>query len=339
MPNKYAIRTVLLISALTLVLGPVLLSKAAGAEKLTTLYSSNSLSQSLPWIARELGLFRKYNVDPDIVYIPSSAIAVAALLSGEVDVAMAGGVGFIRAFVQGASDLVLVGGSKNFLTFSIVGRPGVNKPEDLKGKKLGVTRLGSNSHYFVVQVLRRFGLDASRDVTLIQTGGETDVITALLSGSVDAATAVPPLDLKAIGHGFHYIYVAYGPELGVPYPAADIVTRRSVIAKRPEIIGDFMRALAEASKVLHTDRESADKVLRKLFRVSDKKMVDHAYETEIKVLDRRLDVNPAGIQAVLQDIAKTDPRAKRVVPQDLIDRRYLVEMDKSGFFARLWPEK
>jgi len=259
------------------------------------------------------------------------------LLSGDVEIAMAGGVGFVRAFVQGATDLVFIGSFKNFLTISVVAKPEIKRPEDLKGKKIGVTRLGSNSHYFAVQALRRLGLDPLRDVTFIQIGNETEILTALIKGLIDAGSIPPPLDARALAHGFQYI--AYGPDIGILYPAANIVTRRSVIAKRPEVLGQFMRAMAEASKILHTDREFSYKVLEKLFRVSDRKMLDHAYGTEIKVMERRLDFRPDGIQVILEEISQIDPRAKRVKPQDLLDRRYLDEMEKSGFFARLWTEK
>jgi NitT/TauT family transport system substrate-binding protein len=314
-------------------------STVIGAEKLTGLYSSYSISYSLPWIARELGLFRKNNLEFDLVYIPSSGIATAALLSGQVDVALAGGVGFVRAFAQGATELVFIGGFKNYLTFAVVGKPEIQRPEDLKGKKIGITRLGSNSHYFTVQLLRKLGLDPVKDVTLIQTGSETEVLAALTNGAIDAGTMPPPLDARALAQNFRYVYVAYGPEVAIPYPAANIVTRRAVVEKRSAAFSLFLRTMAEASKVLHTDRESSYKVLEKLFRVTDRKLIEHAYNSEIKVMERRLNVNLAGVQAVLEDTAKTDPRAAKVNAQELVDRRYLDEMEKSGYFARLWGGK
>ena len=127
------------------------------ADKISALYSALSVSYSMPWIAKEAGLFKKYNLDADLVYIPSSGVANAALLGGDVEIAMAGGVGTVRAYVQGATELVFIGGFKNALTHSIVARPDITKVADLKGKKIGVTRLGSNSHYFAVQALRRAG--------------------------------------------------------------------------------------------------------------------------------------------------------------------------------------
>ena len=105
------------------------------ADKLGVLYSALSVSYSMPWIAREAGLFRKYNLDVDLVYIPSSGVANAALLGGDVEVALAGGIGTVRAYVQGASDLVFIGGFKNALTHSIVAKPEIKTTAELKGKK------------------------------------------------------------------------------------------------------------------------------------------------------------------------------------------------------------
>ena len=210
------------------------------ADKLGVLYSALSVSYSMPWIARESGLFRKYNLDVDLVYIPSSGVANAALLGGDVEVALAGGIGTVRAYVQGATDLVFIGGFKNALTHSIVAKPEIKTTAELKGKKIGVTRIGSNSHYFAVQALRRAGLDAARDVTIIQSGGEPEIVVALINGSLDAASITTPSDSRAIAQGFHY--VLYGPDLKIPYAAANITTRRATIAKRPQVLKQFMEA-------------------------------------------------------------------------------------------------
>jgi hypothetical protein len=96
--------------------------------------------------------------------------------------------------------------------------------------------------------------------------------------------------------------------------------------------------MAEAAKILHTDREFASKVLGKHLQINDK-ILNAVYDTEVKVMERRLDIKPEEIQAILEEVAKIDPRARKVKPQDLIDRRFLDEMEKSGFFARLWTEK
>src|SRR5437870_7872675 len=173
------------------------------ADRLVGLHSAQVMSQSMPWIAQEAGLFRKYDLDFRLVFISSSPVATAATLNGDAEIALTGAIGNVRAYVQGFTDLVFVGGVKNFLTHSIVAKPEIKRPEDLKGKKIAVGRFGGNTHYFTIQALRRFGMDASRDIQTIQTGGGPETLAALLAGSVDAAGLVAPGDAAAVSQGYH----------------------------------------------------------------------------------------------------------------------------------------
>ena len=307
--------------------------RVGAADKLIGIHSARVLSQSLPWIASEAGLFKKYNLDFDLVFIASSPSVTAAMLSGDAEVSLGGGEGPIRAFVQGANDFVFIAGFKNVLTHSIVGRAEIKRPADLKGKKVGINRIGSNPHYFAVQALRRAGIEPS-EVNLIQSGGSPETLAALLSGNLDAASLNPPADAQAIARGLHY--VIYGPELKLPYAATVFFTRRSLIAKRPQVLSQFLRAMAEAGKIVHTDKEFVYKVLGKYLRLTDRKVLDAAYNGEVKVLEKNLELNNEGLQSILDEVARVDPRAKKIKAEDLVDRRFLDEMKSSGFFEKLW---
>jgi NitT/TauT family transport system substrate-binding protein len=309
----------------------------AAPDKLVGIHSARVMSQSMPWIATEAGLFKKHNLDFNLVFIASSGIVTAALLGGDAEMTVTGGVGNVAAYIRGSTDVVFVGGIKNTMTQTLVAGGNIKKPEDLKGKKIGVSRIGGNSHYFTVQALRRFGMDASRDVQFIQTGGDPETFAAFVSGSIDVANLTPPTDALAIAKGYHY--VVYGPDLKIPYAATAFVTKRSVMAKRPQVMANFMRAMAETSKLMHTDREFVYKVLGKYLRVTDRKVLESAYNAEIKVLEPRLVIKPESLQAILEELSANDPRAKQVKPQEMIDTRYLDEMEKSGFFDQIWGKK
>ena len=260
-------------------------------------------------------------------------LVAAAMLSGDAEVCLGGGEGPVRAYVQGATDFVFIGGFKNVLTHSILARPDIKRPADLKGKKVGINRIGSNPHYFAVQALRRSGVDPA-EVSLMQSGGSPETLAALLSGNLDAASLNPPADAQAIARGLHY--VIYGPELRLPYAATVFFTRRPILAKRQAVLGQFLRAMAEAGKIVHADKEFVYKVMGKYLRLTDRKVLDAAYNGEVKALETRLEINPEGFQAILDEVARTDPRAKKIKPDDLIDRRLLDEMKNSGFFEKLW---
>lgn len=202
----------------------------------------------------------------------------------------------------------------------------------MKGKKVGINRIGSNPHYFAVQALRRSGVDPA-EVNLMQSGGSPETLAALLSGNLDAASLNPPADAQAIAGGLHY--VVYGPELRLPYAATVFVTRRSILAKRQPVLGQFLRAMAEAGKIIHSDKEFVYRVMGKYLRLTDRKVLDAAYNGEVKVLEKRLEMGNDGFQAILDEVSRADPRAKKIKTDDLIDRRFLNEMEKSGFFDKL----
>jgi NitT/TauT family transport system substrate-binding protein len=325
------------LSGLMVVVWTLLPSSSAAADKLVGLYSAHAVPYAMPWVADEMGLFKKYDLDFEFVYIPSSSTATAALLGGNVEVGLLGGIGVVNAFVNGATDLVLIGSIKNFMTQSILAKPEVTKLQELKGKKVGVTRIGSNTHYFSVQAFRRAGMNPEKDVLFIQTGGDAETLGALFSGRIDAASLLPPADAKAIAQGFRY--VAYGPDQAIPFAASTITTRRSILTKKPQVIARFMRAMAEASKAMHRDKDLVLRVMQKKLGIKERSILEPGYTTEIKVMEPRLELKLQVLQVMVDEVAKVNPRAQEIKPQDLIDRRYLTEMENSGFFTQLWSEK
>ena len=194
---------------------------------------------------------------------------MAAILSGDSEIAVIGAASITRPFVQGNKDPVFIGGIKSLLTHSIIAKPDIKRPEQLKGKRIGVSRIGSNPHYFAVQALRHFGIE-SREVSYIQAGGAPETLAALVAQGIDAAVLTVPTDAQALKLGYHY--VVYGPDLKIAYAATTFNTRRSIIAKRGPVIGRFMRAMAEAAKIMHTDKDYMYKIMGKYLRVDDRKL-------------------------------------------------------------------
>lgn len=324
----------LIVLALSLFSWPL---SAPAADKFVTIHSSRVMSQSMPWMAQEAGLFKKYNIDHELVFIASSGIVTAALLGGDAEMTVTGGIGNVIAYVRGSTDVAFIGGVKNTMTQTLVAGGNIKKPEDLKGKRIGVSRIGGNSHYFTIQALRRYNMEPNRDFSFLQTGGDPETLAALISGGIEVANLTPPTDSQAIARGYHY--VVYGPDLKIPYAATAFVTKRSLLAKRAQVVGQYMRAMAETARIMHTDREFVYKVLGKYLRITDRSVLDSAYNAEIKVLEPRLVIRNEALQAILDEVAQTDPRAKKVKPQELIDSRYLDEMEKSGFFDQVWAKK
>src|SRR5262245_54947731 len=151
----------------------------SAADRLVGIHSAQVMSQSMPWIAQEAGLFKKYDLDFRLVFIQSSPVATAATLNGDAEIQVTGAIGNVRAYVQGFTDLVFIGGVKNILTHSVLGKPEMKRAEDLRGKKVGVGRFGGNTHYFVIQALRKFNMDCSKDCQRNENSSEPGSIAVM----------------------------------------------------------------------------------------------------------------------------------------------------------------
>jgi ABC-type nitrate/sulfonate/bicarbonate transport system substrate-binding protein len=157
-------------------------------------------------------------------------------------------------------------------------------------------------------------------------------VASLIGGNVDAAGLVAPGDFQVASRGFRY--VVNGFDLKIPYAATCVVTLRSLINKRGPVISRFMRSMGEASKIMHSDKAFVYKVLGKYLRITDTKVLDAAYQSEIAALEQRLEIHEAALQASLDEIAPLDARAKSIKPAEMIDRRFLAELNKSGVFGK-----
>src|SRR5713226_4131516 len=119
-------------------------SATAATDKLNAIYTARVMSQAMPWIAQETGLFKKYELDVQLIYVLAGAPAVATILAGDSELTQQGAAGLTRAFVQGNRDIVFIGGIKNILAHSVLAKPEIKSPEQLRGKKIGVTRNGGD---------------------------------------------------------------------------------------------------------------------------------------------------------------------------------------------------
>src|ERR1041384_8280757 len=144
---------------LILVVGLTTAYPVLAAEKLVGLQSAPSVAMALPWFAEEARLYSKHDLDFQLVYIASSGIVTRAMRSCNGNIGIVGGEGPMRAYLTGNTDFVFIGSIKNVLTHSIMGKPEIKRPEDLRGRRIGVGRIGGNAHYFTQYGMRPKGLD------------------------------------------------------------------------------------------------------------------------------------------------------------------------------------
>ena len=309
---------------------------AGQTSTLTAFYTAPVVSMAPMWLAKEVGFFKKQGLDVRVVFIPSGPTGTTAILAGEADVGILGGFAPIRAIVGGAKGLAIIGETKNAIVAAIVGKKEIGNVNDLKGKRLGIDRIGSNPDMFTQAALARFQMDPLRDLQYIQMGNIGQGIPALKSGAIDALTASPPDDLVAQKLGFHVILDITA--MKIPFAATVLVSARSTIARKQPELMRFMHAYAEAVHYFITNREGASQVIAKYTKVQDREVLNYAIDTDAKAVQKTLEVDPKGIELVLGLISKTVPQATSAKSEDFYDARFFSELKETGFLKTLWRE-
>lgn len=308
----------------------------AQSSTLTAFYTAPVVSMAPMWIAKEVGFFKKQDLDVKVVFIPSGPIGTTAIMAGEADVGIIGGFAPVRAILGGARSLVLIGQTKNSIVATIVGKKEIASVQELKGKRLGIDRIGSNPDMFTQAALARFQMDPLRDLQYIQMGNIGQGIPALKGGAIDALTTNPPDDMVALKLGFKVILDITA--MKIPFAATVLISDRNTVGRRQVELRKFMRAYAEAVHYFLTNREGAAQVIAKYTNVSDREILNYSIETDSKAVQKTLEVDPKGIESILGLISKSVPHAASAKPEEFYDARFANELKDSGFLKRLWGE-
>ena len=309
-------------------------AQAQSLPKVRAAYTSIGIQFDPFYIMKELDLPRKYGLDAEVLFVPVSSRAVQAALAGELQFITSGGVANINANVTGA-DFTGLTATLNTFVFKIIANPELKKPEDLKGRKVGISRLGGASDFSIRYALTHWGLVPDKDVALIQVGGESEEVLALQNKAVDAVILSEPFATVARRAGA--IMLADLSQLGVRYTMHGIGVRKSYIKANRDIVVRFMKAYLEGIYVFKTNKEVALNVLKKYTRLDDLSLVQVSYDEMSQRLIRRVPYPEAeGIQTIIDQLAKTRPQMKNLNPNDFIDPTILKEIEDSGFVKKLY---
>jgi NitT/TauT family transport system substrate-binding protein len=327
------IGTALIAALLLTSVAPVHAASQDKASRLNLGYSSISGSQAILRVIKDAGIFAKNGLDPSLVLIAGGSGIVQALLAGDLPIAVVSGEPAILARLQGA-DTVILAGLVNIIDFSIIAVPEVRKPRELKGKKIAVSRFGSSTDFVLRYALEKWELAPDRDVAILQIGSQPARLTALKNGTVHATIVGPPADIIARKSGFNEL--ATPEQLNLAYPNTSIVSTASRVATNEELIRRVMRAIVEGIHFFKTQREATVKSLDAFARLGQPDLLEETYRHYEKILPRVPYPDVAGIQNVLNELGKRDPKAKGVKPEPFTDVRFLKELEASGFVQKLY---
>jgi NitT/TauT family transport system substrate-binding protein len=290
------------------------------------------------YAGKQRNIFKKYGLDVEVISVGGATQVVQILLGGSVDFAIVGGAS-IRAAAQGA-DIVWIASYINHIPWALIVKPHIKNVEDIKGRKLGISRFGTASDVSTRLVMERIGLNPDKDITIVQVGGQTERFAALRSGAVDGTVVGPPLSGIADKLGYNVFFKM--ADLGVAYPHEGIVVTRQYATSRRETILSFLKGFLETVKTMKADKNFAVSSIAshlKLDPVKDRDSLDASYR---EVVLRDYDGNPRpnvdGVKFMLDFLSKEKGFVLKGSnnPRDYVDSSFMNQLNESGFVDALY---
>jgi ABC-type nitrate/sulfonate/bicarbonate transport system substrate-binding protein len=271
-------------------------------------------------------LLEQEGIKPTFVYIGGPQVS-QALISGDIRMAIVAAASPIRAAAHG-SDLRFIGGITDKEVAGFVAAANIKTPADLKGTRLAIDRLGDYSDFRARKVLEMFGLQAQKDVTLLQIGAQTARFAALQNGHVQSTFVVPPLTLVARKSGLREL--ADLGELGFPSSSGAFVVMQSTIERQAKEIYGVLRAVVKAIRIYKTDKEQALGAIAQFMRLNDREALEETWRMNAKVLKDIPSPPIAGVRVVRDFLAQTDPEVKKMNLESFITTQFTDRLQKEG---------
>jgi len=307
----------------------------AQLTRLKTSYSALTANLTAYWLAKEAKLFEKHGLDVQVVLIESGVTTVQALTAGETQIAMGGGTVAVSSNLAG-SDIVSIASIESRLPYALLAQKEIKTIDQLKGKRLAISRFGSASDLGARLILQRYGLSADKDVTILQVGGTSTRLSALSKRSVDSTILTPEFFNVAKKAGFTIL--AEPTQYEIPFPQLEVITSRAFVKSQPDIVTRYLRAIVEGIHMVKNNPEPSIRAMSKYLRIDDREALEEVYRLYRELYPPVPHPSAPAIQTQLTWMAEKDPRAKAAKPEQFIDGTILKEIEKSGFVSRLYQK-
>ena len=303
------------------------------AAPLRVAYSAISGAMAPLWTTQEGGYFRREGLDIELPYIGGGTLLIQSMLGGDVQFAYGPSVPVVNSALRGA-DLVFIANTGDTLIYSVMTKPEIKEPGDLKGSKIGVTRIGGSADLALDYALKRWGLQRGRDVVVLQTGGLPESLAALRAGVVHGAVLSPPNNLLAKKAGLREM-VDIG-QLGIVFPNTALSTTRLFVKSNRDVVIRFLRALGEGQYRLRNDKDFSVKVLSKYTKTTDPEILGELYQIYgVRYTGQQIPyVRLEGVDEILKGIDSKE--ARQAKPIDFVDNSLLKDVEQTGLFKKLY---
>ena len=302
-------------------------SYSAEKSRITLAYSTTGPTAVGLWMAKEIGAFGKYGVDPNLIFISSSPVMVPALIGGDVQGGIAGANVVISA-VSGGASIVAVASLANRPYLRLWVHPEISRIDELRGKTLGVSRFGATTDNLTRILLRRMGLEGA--VNIRQLGGTVEVGLAFRHRQIDGAV------LATLRTDAPYRILADLAEFGIQYSMGLLIVSRDFYRRAPETLEHIMRAYVEGVAVLRdpAQKERALKAIARYTRLKEAKPIEEIYSDAAKYVDRVPRVEPEAVAATLEFMGKKGFPVENFADNSIVDR-----LVREGFIDQLYKKR
>jgi NitT/TauT family transport system substrate-binding protein len=310
------------------------LAAPVSAQQLTKVrvaYDGFSMTSGPLNYADKQGIFKKFGLDVTPVFVEGGSTLTTAVVGRSIDIAQNGYTPAAAAAVAGA-DVVIIGGIANKLPFQLVVRNAISNAAQLKGQAIAISRYGSSTDTAVDFALAHLKL-ARNDVKVLQLGGPATRMAAVMSGQVAATVEQYPDTAELTRKGFHVLVDV--TDIAGEYPNTSYITSRAFLRSNPEVVKRFLSAMGTAVHDYKANPSVAIPLTQKFLDVKDEANARAAYDAYVKIYPDDLKPSLAGLRLVLDELAKSNPRAAAMKPEQFVDTSTLDALEREGFFKKL----
>jgi NitT/TauT family transport system substrate-binding protein len=304
----------------------------APAQTIKVPYVSISGFQAPLYLGERAGLFKKNQLDAQLIYMPGGSLIVQTLLSGDVGVASLAPPSAVSAWAKGAELAIVAGGIERVLNVLMV-NPKIKRVDELKGKRVAISRFGSLSDTSLRDALAYHKLK-TQDISIVQMGGLGERMVALTSGIVDGAVLNVDQLYQAEKLGFHVLIDMR--KLPLNYSTQGIVVSREFLRAQRAVVKRFLRVYIEGIKIFKTDKEFSIETLGRYIKTNDREVLAKTYDFYREAWESVPTVRREGIQQALDSIP--EGKNPKLNLDNLIDNSLIQELDKEDFLKALYPE-
>jgi NitT/TauT family transport system substrate-binding protein len=319
-----------------LLLGVFPSSKALSQEKLKLSHSALESSNAVWYVAQDRGFYKKNGLDVDLLFISSTTTSVSSLVAGDVQVANASGGGVASAVVAGA-DLVMVACYLNSLPYELVVHDSIKSADDLRGKTIGISRLGSSSDVVARALVKGMGLEPDKQVAIMQIGGPAERAAAFRAGRIVGFPSPPGMVHLAKGMPLRILISTIGLQKPFEFPYICATTTKSYLSRQRETVKKILMAHIEATQFFKTRKEESKKIIAKYSRITNEAYLEDAYTASAKLYDRVPLVTRTGVETQIKEAVSRKPGAQLRF-EDIVDESIVRELDKSGFIDKVYQQ-